>query len=180
MYKTFAEYFDKETTVGIEDIKSMITDGVDDLDDGLIGACYGGHQDIIELMIDKGADDWDYGLVSACYGGHIEIVKLMIMKGACKWKWGLKSACKGGHIEIVKLMIDRGATNLDFLEWFGNGDLRVYRLCMRTTHKDIDKDKYTKLVREQCAVYCLIGHKRFNKSLNKIPPELFRLTHTFF
>ena len=33
-----------------------------------------GHKEIIEYMISKGANNWNIGLIGACYGGHIEIV----------------------------------------------------------------------------------------------------------
>lgn len=78
-------------------------------DDGLLGACRGGHIDIIKLMIEKGANNWNWGLFGACRGGHIDIVKLMIEKGVNNWNLGLFGACCGGHIDIIKLMIEKGA-----------------------------------------------------------------------
>ena len=55
---------------------------------GLYGACRGGHIDCIKFLIDKGADP-NYGLYGACWGGHLDIVKLMIEKGATKCGCGM-------------------------------------------------------------------------------------------
>jgi ankyrin repeat protein len=67
-------------------------------------------------MIEKGAYDWNQGLRGACYGGHREIVDLMIEKGANDWNEGLCCACRYGHREIVDLMIEKGATYLNYLK----------------------------------------------------------------
>ena len=41
-----------------------------------IGACQGGHMDIVNLMISKGANNWNFGLnYGACAGGHMDISK---------------------------------------------------------------------------------------------------------
>ena len=59
-------------------------------------------------MIEKGADDWNEGLYGACLGGHRELVELMIEKGVYRWNRGLLGACRGGHRELVELMIEKG------------------------------------------------------------------------
>ena len=78
--------------------------------DGLYGACLGGHRDLVDLMIEKGADNWNWGLYSACLGGHRDLTVLMISKGANHWNLGLYYACQGGHRNLVDLMIQKGAT----------------------------------------------------------------------
>ena len=50
--------------------------------DGLWGACEGGHIAIVNLMIANGADNWNGGLSGACGGGHADFANLMIAKGA--------------------------------------------------------------------------------------------------
>jgi len=50
-------------------------------DEGLEGACFGGHVAIIDRMIAFGARNYDKGLVMACYGGHRNIVNMMISLG---------------------------------------------------------------------------------------------------
>ena len=64
-------------------IKSLMEQYSDlNWDDGLEGACKGGHMNIVKFMIEKGANNWNSGLYGACYGGHINIINLMIEKGA--------------------------------------------------------------------------------------------------
>lgn len=108
--------------------------------EGLSGACRGGHRDIVDMMIEKGAYNWDRGMTEACEGGHTEIITLMIengaswwswaMIGACRggnmdilnwmiakggddWNWGMAEACRHGHLEVVKKMVEKGANNWD-------------------------------------------------------------------
>src|ERR1700679_3012975 len=50
--------------------------------DGLEGACRGGHKEIADYMISKGANDWDWGLEGACLGNRKEMADYMILKGA--------------------------------------------------------------------------------------------------
>ena len=67
------------------------------------------NNDIIKLRIIIKMDlFWDDGLEGACRGGHIDMVKLMIEKGVKYWNCGLHIACKGGHMDIVKLLIESG------------------------------------------------------------------------
>ncbi len=83
---------------------------ITDVNDGLYGACCGGHRELVDLMIARGANDGDSGLYGACRGGHRELVDLMIARGANDWNSGLWAACINGHRELVDLMIARGAT----------------------------------------------------------------------
>jgi hypothetical protein len=39
------------------------------------GACFGGHEQIVDLAIRNGAHDWIYGLSGACRGNHHNLVK---------------------------------------------------------------------------------------------------------
>ena len=74
---------------------------------GLFGACYGGHMELVHLVISKGAYDWNHGLYGACRGGHKDLVNLMILQGANNWKAGLCSACEGGYEDLKILMISK-------------------------------------------------------------------------
>ena len=62
-----------------------------DWDDGLSGACQGGHRDLAEFMIEKGANNWNWGLDAACYGGHRDFAEWMIEKGATQCNYCSKS-----------------------------------------------------------------------------------------
>ncbi len=73
-------------------IDKMIRRGACDWNDGLRGACLGGHMDIMEDMAERGADDWNGGLVRACVGENIDVVDEMIRRGAnnCYWCYNKK------------------------------------------------------------------------------------------
>jgi hypothetical protein len=55
---------------------------------------------------------WNMGLIGACEGGHIELIKLMIENGAANYNDGLFSACRGGQLCAAKYMVSLGADNL--------------------------------------------------------------------
>ena len=94
-------------------VRRVILKQKPDWNDGLIGACFGGHRAIVHFLLDNGANKWNKGLQYACGGGHKGIVNLMINKGANKWNDGLCRACMGGHLGIANLMIDHGADDFD-------------------------------------------------------------------
>ena len=73
---------------------------------GLLGACMGGHMDIVKLVIEKGAYDWNNGLRYACLKGYIDIVELMINKGAI-YVFGMYNACRAGHRDIINMLIEK-------------------------------------------------------------------------
>jgi len=88
-----------------------------DWNEGLHGACQGGHRKIVELMIQKGADRWNDGFRLACVAGHLDVAKLMIEKGATNFETGLYRACAGGHLNLVKLIYPKA------LEHYERSDL---------------------------------------------------------
>ena len=79
----------------------------------LMGACQGGHPDLIEYAISKGADKMNHGLSEACHNGNINIIELLIKNGANNWNYGLDSACMSGNREAIDLMIEKGATHFN-------------------------------------------------------------------
>ena len=81
------------------------------VDNGLYGACIGGHLELANLMIENGATDFDIGLECACQGGHLDLANLLIAKGATDFDNGLACACKGGKVTLMTLMVEKGATN---------------------------------------------------------------------
>jgi hypothetical protein len=83
------------------------------VDQGLAGACEGGHKELALILIHWGASDYNGGLFGACYGGYEELVMLMIRNGADKWDIGLEEACYGGHKKIALIMIRHGANDLN-------------------------------------------------------------------
>lgn len=116
---------------------------------GLEGACRGGHQDIAQLMIDYGARDFNLGLYEACRGGHFDLVNMMINCGANNWNRALDGACDGGHLDIVEFLIKKGANNLS--SGMGTALDRYYRI--KTTK--IDKVPLDKI----CQIIKLLGTK---------------------
>lgn len=85
-----------------------------DLNQGLMGACEGGHKAIAEFLIKNGANDVEWGLKGACRGGHKTLVELMIQMGANNWIAGLRAACEGGHRSMVDLILEKRAINWTF------------------------------------------------------------------
>lgn len=113
-----------------EAVRSAISKGITDWNEGLRGACEepyakyeGSYIKIIELMIQNGADNINDCLMRACYRGLIVLVKILIEYNInchnrnIDWNEGLKHTCAGNYrskveyVEIVKLMITNGATN---------------------------------------------------------------------
>ena len=104
-------------TGNVQTVQYLIDNGAKDWNAGLIGACLGGHMNLVELMTDKiklanehNLGNWNKALFFACKGGDIKITKLMIGEGATEFNNGLDGACAGGHIELAKYMITRCAT----------------------------------------------------------------------
>ncbi len=60
-----------------------------DLNDGLLGACFSGNLELVKMMISKGADDIKLSISSK----NIEITKYLISIGANDFDEGLKWAC---------------------------------------------------------------------------------------
>jgi ankyrin repeat protein len=72
---------------------------------GLLGACCGGHIDIVKKMLSLGANVINYGLKYACMGGHMPIIKLMLQLNPSEYDSGMYAACKYGHINAVKYLL---------------------------------------------------------------------------
>lgn len=91
----------------------LIERGATNWDGVLVGACKGGHMNIVQWIISKAERklDWNSGLALACEAGNIDIIKLMISKGANNWDHGLYRACYAGNAEVAKFMILNGANN---------------------------------------------------------------------
>lgn len=123
--------------------------GILDWNDGLYGACRGGHITIVRLMIGKGATNVDWGLNRACEGGHMDIVHLMIERDAAHWGWGLIGACRGGHVGLVNFMIEKGIEDLDF-------QYAIYEAC---------RGRHSKVI-ETLLDRCDTGLHHFNRFLS--------------
>lgn len=78
-------------------------------------ACLYAFRRLIDIIIEKGGQstNWDEGLMGACEGGHVDLVELMISKKATNWNFGLLGACKGNNLLIAEYMILKGADNLN-------------------------------------------------------------------
>ena len=66
-------------------VQRFIYNRKSNLDDGLVGACYGGHKHIFQYLIFNGASPHRVGLYSACRGGNPYIVKYMMSNGVNDW-----------------------------------------------------------------------------------------------
>jgi hypothetical protein len=78
----------------------------------LLGACRGGHKELVSLMLSKDTNGAITGLNEACKYGHIEIVLMLDQKieslgGYVDWSWHLISACEGGHKALIKLIVQK-------------------------------------------------------------------------
>lgn len=117
------------------------------LNEGFMNACYGGHVKIARLMIDHGANNWGGGVWCACRSDNIEIVNLLILHGGFDdWDGGLLDACENGRMEIAKLMIEHGAKP---------------ELCPLLTDKHI-----VAILNIGCPVECFFDDSRINLILS--------------
>jgi len=116
----------------------MILDlGENDYDEGLAGACRGGHLNIVNMMLSLGANDYNEAFIGACLFGHIKIVKMMIGLGANDYNAALYWACFLKYDTIVKMLLELGANNYQHLNIIDN--LECYILYTRLTkiHKTL-------------------------------------------
>lgn len=155
------------------------------INDGLMGACLGGHVKIVELMLSEGARDTlcfemmcrkgnnkiiklmlcyynihiNVGLQCACKSGHIDTINLLIDNGANDINGGFEYACLGGHINAVKLMISKGniCFNNGFMYAHAGGQLHIIEFLIE---------------KGLCTVYTL--EPRFNVYFGKRIKVLFR------
>jgi hypothetical protein len=73
-------------------------------------ACRGAHLSTIDWVIERQPTYWACGVIGACEGGHLEIVKLMISKsqGMHEWDWYIRTAAEHGHYDVVKYLLQVG------------------------------------------------------------------------
>lgn len=93
-------------------VNLAIENGANDLEGGLLYSCVGGHVNTVNLMIEKGANNWNSVLFYACQSGNMDIVNIIIKNGGNVWDSGLYGACQSGNIDIIKLMFEKGAKNM--------------------------------------------------------------------
>lgn len=87
----------------------------------MLGACIGGHLEIVKLMYNKigrnssNVGNHDY-LTRACQNGHIEIVKFLVNENINldKLSDGASCACTYDHLEIAEYLIKKGANNFNY------------------------------------------------------------------
>lgn len=89
-------------------IKILIKKGRINFQDGLEGACEGGHNDLVKMFIDKAQvyKQLNLALNYAAKGGHIEIIKFLINEGADILTCDSAGACEGGYTEVVDYMFE--------------------------------------------------------------------------
>lgn len=171
--------------------------GETDFNEGLSGACAGGHRDIVDMMIGYGASFWEWGLHSACEGGHLEIidymfekgaegrngglanacycgqeavVKKLIEKGADSFDWGLEEACKGRHLEIANLMAEQYITDFGPLFHGGFDDSALCPIVCR--HYDRMKEKRARIPVSLMSMikikYLVVFNKKFSPDISRV------------
>lgn len=101
-------------------IAKLALDNNANCDEGSIlgNACYGDSSEIIAMLAPNALFRWDNGLIGACRGGHLDRAHDMIARGATSWNDGLGAACRGGHIELARLMIAKGASDWDLAKFY--------------------------------------------------------------
>lgn len=93
----------------------MISKGIDNWNGCLSTACQKNNKEMLILALMNGADDWNYtGFLGACKGGHLEMVQLIMKNKNVNedtLNEGLEYACKKGYVNLVKFLITIGANN---------------------------------------------------------------------
>lgn len=96
------------------------------LDNGLRGACIGGHVELTKFLIKKGASSLTSGVYCACSGGHLGLVKYMVSELSAKqpfyswdyvWNMALRCACVGGNQNVIDYVIEKYAFFNVKIEW---------------------------------------------------------------
>lgn len=90
-----------------QEIDNIINSGITyQWNEGLIGACEGGHINIIQKMISLGADDFNSGVFSASINNNIEVIKLLIDTGKLDYEKCLSMSRMNGVSEkIIELFM---------------------------------------------------------------------------
>jgi len=99
-------------------VNYLIRMGANNWNDGLMGACEGGHIEIAGIMVDNGATNFNRALEIACCYNQIQMVKLMKDYGADDFNRGLRSAGENDNKEIAEYLVSLGATH-NLIKWFG-------------------------------------------------------------
>ena len=86
---------------------------VDDYNDFLDCAGYGGRADVVDVLISHGGNDLNAALVNATCSGHIDLVVFLIEKGSTDVNKALVCAAHYNQVDIAKLLIQKGAYSFD-------------------------------------------------------------------
>jgi hypothetical protein len=86
-------------------------------EDGLRGACAGGHVALFRLALEHCSHtetDYDWVLQCAVKSGNRQIIDTVIdLNPAPDWDFGLYGACDGNHPDLVEYFLAKGATDLN-------------------------------------------------------------------
>jgi len=155
IFTTRENYFQNFTQICLYRNLSMIyfvlvnyRDDIEMLNQGLFGACCGGHLDIIKLLLELDATNFNSGFDGACKGGFMNIINMMIELGATKFEDGLYFACDGNHVEIVRMLINKGATQYirdGFNYACMNGNLEIINLLLDNGAMDYLDDEISEV-----------------------------------
>jgi hypothetical protein len=73
------------------------------VNDGLMGAASGGHNDLIDYFISLGADDFDMALTSAVQRGKLDSVKYLMTMRINDYHFAMQAAIMNYNVDLVKL-----------------------------------------------------------------------------
>lgn len=81
--------------------------------EGLLGAIYGGHFNLVKYCISKGFTqcDLDNGLMQAVRYKHFRMIKYFMVLGAKNWDKALEAAVEINNQKYIDLFISKGASN---------------------------------------------------------------------
>lgn len=141
-----------------------------------------GRIDYVLFLVQKGATDWDNGLYGACRGGHVNLVKLMIKYGATNFDEGLYECANSPgykNTDICNILVANGATDIGLLT--AMNEFKLYHTWFKSKgkKKKMVGDKRLHLLMEYPPYVLLVGSRLSKHQLNcyvsKLPVELFTL-----
>lgn len=117
--------FSVACSTGDEETVKKLTESYQDLDAGLVDACYAGHINIVKFLMTKRTLNLDRGMATAAYTGHVDIVEFLVDNGACDFSDALTNANSRGNQKILKFLI----LKLGYIPYF------IYKLSEDTTYQ---------------------------------------------
>jgi hypothetical protein len=150
---------------------SMINNGENNWNGGLIGACAGGHRYIVKLLIDKGATAWLYIFNNACKSGDLVIVKMIVdkcgnMLNKYEWWLGMVHALRQKHKDVAEFLLPNCTLDRRIIFLAGSIDL-IVRIVYKTVLNDIRVIRFdvVEFLKEPLEMNCQVKVKLFDRNL---------------